>query len=86
MSRKRLPPMRGPSALHGLTLNSYAVGSWCASPDGTGKATAVGLSLEVQWNGEQTFDLVLRLKSPAAVDTLIQQLLRHKRDVWPDSP
>lgn len=86
MNKRRLPPPQGPSALHGLTLNSYSVGSWCPSRDGTGPATAVGLSLHVQRSEGPEFDLVLRLKTPNAVDVMIQSLLRHKRDVWPDAP
>lgn len=80
------PPERGPLVLHGLAIESYTVGSWCPTSDGTVPATAVALSLHVVGQAEGTADLVMRLKTPAAVDTLIQALLRHKRDVWPEAP
>lgn len=79
----RLPPMGGPHPLMGLSIDSYTIGSWCPSPDGTGKPEAVAISLKLN---EFPCDLVLRLKSPSRVDELIQALLRHKRDVWPDAP
>lgn len=87
MARKRLPPPnKVRHALHGLAINHYAVGSWCPTPDGTGPATAVALTLTVVGLvREHRVDLVMRLKNPAAVDTMIQSLLRHKRDVWPDA-
>lgn len=80
---KRLPrPNRDKQALFGPNVKSFTVGSWCPTPDGSGPATAVGISIETERHG----DLVLRLKSPHAVDRLIQLLLRHKRDVWPEAP
>lgn len=86
MTRKRLPPAtHGPRVLHGLTLKDYTVGSWCPTPDGTGPPTAVGLTLRVELSGGTDMDLTMRLKTPEAVDGMIQSLLRHKRDVWPDS-
>lgn len=79
---KRLPPMNGPRPLMGLSIDSYHIGSWCPSPDGSGKPEAVALSLEIKdFPGE----LILRLKSPQRVDEMIQALLRHKRDVWPNA-
>lgn len=86
MNRRRLLPTGGPTALSGVAINSYTVGSWCPTPDGSGPAEAVALSLQVQWRRDEEIDLVLRLKTPQAVDQMIQALLRHKRDVWPDAP
>lgn len=90
MSRRRKkhrlpPPNARTTALLGLRLESYTVGDWCPTQDGTGPATAVGLSLRVAGGSLDGADLVLRLKTPEAVDTLIQSLLRHKRSVWPDA-
>lgn len=83
MNKKRLPPPKpGDRPLFGPNVKSFTVGSWCASPDGSGPATAVGISIETERHG----DLVLRLKSPRAVDQMIQMLLRHKREVWPEAP
>ena len=83
MKDRRLPPpTRNPRTLMGPNLLGYTVGGWCPTPDGSGPATAVGVSLEIEGLG----DVVLRLKSPAAVDEMVQALLRHKRSVWPDAP
>lgn len=81
-SRSGLPPpehMRRP--LIGPNIVDFSVGEWCPTPDGTGKPEAVAISIRTERHG----DLVLRLKTPKAVDNLIQMLLRHKRRVWPDS-
>lgn len=80
------PPDRRPHGLTGLSIESYTVGSWCPTSDGTGPATAVALSLKVVGLTSVPCNLVMRLKSPQAVDTMIQSLLRHKRDVWPEAP
>jgi hypothetical protein len=83
MAKRRLPPMqsaRGP--MSGRDVDHLAVGSWTPTPDGSGKPVYVALSIELA-TGES---LVCRLKTPALVDDLIQALLRHKRDVWPDAP
>jgi len=83
MSKKRLPlmePSTGP--LMGRNVEYVTVGSWVPSLDGTGIPQCVALSIHLA-TGE---DLVCRLKSPRVVDEIIQSLLRHKRDVWPDAP
>ncbi len=88
MSRKnrkpyRLPPTNSnPMPLQGPNIESFTVGSWCPTPDGTGPATAVAISIKIAGLG----DIVMRIKSPMEVDRIIQMLLRHKRDVWPDAP
>lgn len=82
-NRRPLPPVnRVPRELLGLTLIGYTVGSWCPTQDGSGPPEAVALGLVVDgFPGE----LVMRLKSPRAVDELIAALQRHKADVWPDA-
>jgi hypothetical protein len=75
----RLPPMDGPHALAGPNVESFAVGSWCPTPDGSGPPTCVAITITIKDMG----DVVLRIKSPERVDQIIQMLLRHKRDVWP---
>lgn len=81
-----LPPMnRRTTQLSGFKLTGYTVGSWSDTPEE--EPTAVGLSLHVDIDATPApVDFVLRLKTPASVDTLIQSLLRHKRNVWPDAP
>ena len=81
------PPEKGRSELRGSNLISWSVGDWCPTRDGSGPATCVALSLLVEWRrGEPPVDIVMRLKTPAAVDDMIQMLLRHKRSVWKDAP
>lgn len=82
MSTHKMPPAENnPRPLFGPQIESFTVGSWCPTPDGSGKPTAVAISFEISGFG----DLVMRIKSPQEVDRIIQMLLRHKRDVWPDS-
>ena len=82
MAKKRLPPAEFcGKPLHGPNLKSYTVGSWCPTSDGSGPPTAVAITLAI----EGMPDIVMRLKTPARVDEMIQMLLRHKRDVWPDA-
>ena len=79
---RRLPPSeRIGKPMFGRTVKSFTVGSWCPTMDGSGPAEAVALSIELE-TGEQ---LVMRVKTPERVDEIIQMLLRHKRDVWPDA-
>ena len=65
--------------LLGPTLQGYSVGAWCPTPDGSGKPTAVAISMQVKGMG----DLVMRLKSPESVDEIVQLLLQYKQEVWP---
>lgn len=65
--------------LRGPNLESISVGAWCPTPDGTGKPTAVAITLQVQGFG----DLVMRLKSPERVDEIVRLLLQYKQVVWP---
>lgn len=84
-NKRRLPPPTGPSGQKfGVTLTSYTVGSWCPTPDGSGPAVAVALELATELNG-QPMSFFLRLHTPESVDTMIQSLLRHKRDVFPEA-
>lgn len=69
--------MSGP--LKGPQLEGYSVGAWCPSLDGTGKPTAVAITLQVKGLG----DLVMRLKSPERVDEMVRLLQQYKREVWP---
>lgn len=73
-------------ALEGMRINHYTVGDWCPDQKGELPAEAVGLTLNVTFPKGVTVDLVMRLKTPQAVDNMIQSLLRHKRSVWPDAP
>ena len=82
----KMPPPEGPSGpLIGPNIESFTVGEWCSSPDGTGPATAVAISARTTVAG-LPMDIVIRIKSPQELDRTVQMLLRHKRGVWPDAP
>ena len=82
MAKRRLPPMEpGSRPLRGPDVEGISVGSWCPTPDGSGKPECVALSIDLK----DGCTIVCRLKTPQTVDAIIQALLRHKRDVWPDA-
>ncbi len=82
MSKRRLPPPQvGGQPMYGPDVVSFTVGSWCPTPDGSGPAVAVAIAIELA-NGQH---IVMRMKTPERVDEVIQMLLRHKRDVWPEA-
>lgn len=75
-----------PAVFHGkrleasMKVDGYDVGSWCPTPDGSGKPTAVQL----------TFDLPIgkvsmRFKSAGELRRFIGALSRHLADVWPEA-
>lgn len=78
------PPENDPRPLIGPNVRSFSVGSWCPTQDGSGKPECVAISVEVDLAGKPV-DLVIRIKSPMELDRIVQMLLRHKRDVWPDA-
>ena len=67
-------------SLMGPMVEGYSVGAWCPTPDGSGKPEAVAISFKVKVG-----DIVLRLKSPRAVDEMIQLLQEYRNEVWPGS-
>lgn len=85
MARKLPPPNKRRVALEGMKIHSYTVGDWCPDQHAIEPPEAVALSLDIQFNDRIRCDVVMRLKTPQAVDTLIQSLLRHKRSVWPEA-
>jgi len=79
----RMPPPEGPSGpLYGPNIESFTVGDWCESQDGSGPATAVAITVRISSDGPPV-DIVIRIKSPQELDRVVQMLLRHKRSVWP---
>lgn len=87
MKPYKMPPPEGRSGpLLGPKSESLSVGSWCPTPDGSGPAEAVAISVTAKLFGDgPPLDIVIRLKSPMEVDRVVQMLLRHKRDVWPEA-
>ncbi len=82
MAKNHLPPMGpGRAGLRGPEVAGMTVGSWCPTQDGSGQPECVALIIDLQ-DGMQ---FVCRLRSPRLVDEMIQALLRHKRDVWPEA-
>lgn len=70
----------------GPNVESMTVGDWCPDQDAKMPPEAVGLTFRVKLYREiPAVDLTIRIKTPQAVDELIQTLLRHKRSVWPNS-
>jgi hypothetical protein len=88
--RRTLPPMnRTPENLADRRLMKVVevgVGSWCPSDDGSGPAEAVVLHLKIATGGKDFVEFGLSLKSPEAVNELIDMLVRHRNDVWPAAP
>lgn len=72
--------------LNGIRILDLQIGSWSPTPDGSGPAEAVALNFQALWNHRWVVDLVLRLKSPRAVDELIAALQKQRADVWPAAP
>lgn len=84
MNNRGRRTMTGPSGQKfGVSITGYTVGSWCPTPDGSGPPEAVALELETKLNGQEV-SMFMRLKSPQAVDDMVQALMSHKRHVWPD--
>ena len=65
--------------LVGPKIEDFSVGAWCPSLDGTGKPTAVAITLKIKSLG----DLVMRIKTPERVDEIIKLLTLYKEEVWP---
>jgi len=63
----------------GVTIESYSIGAWCPTPDGSGPPEAVAIQLNIPGLG---FPLFMRLKSRRAVDEMIEVLAKHRDDVW----
>lgn len=81
-----LPPAAGPTIWRDMPVNpqkvdGYAVGSWCPTPDGSGKPTAVVLELDLPKVGK----VVMRFKSAGELRRFIGALSRHLADVWPEA-
>jgi hypothetical protein len=82
--KRPLPPMnRIPENMGGkpfFEILEYGVHEWHDLPDGKGPPTQVHFSIRLSGGMPP---LVLRLKSPAAVDELVDALNRHRFNVWP---
>lgn len=82
--KRNLPPaVRIPSDAQGIArIEYYKVGSWSDRPAAENAAPSA-VMLEIKPVGATAMGM--RFRSPAAVDELIEALLRHRADVWPDA-
>ncbi|MFI5299222.1 MAG: hypothetical protein ACHREM_14085 [Polyangiales bacterium] len=88
-TKQSVPPMtpldRNVTDLEGRRIiaapgDGYDVYSWSPGAAGAGvKSTQVHLVLPVV----DDVSVVLKLKSPRALDELVAALLQHRKDVWP---
>ena len=82
--KRNLPPANRISsdAPPALAIEYYRVASWSPAPASQQNAPLEAVVLEIKMRG-LNLPLAVRFKSPAAVDELIDALLRHRADVWP---
>ncbi len=80
----QLPPVsRIPRDLRGWKILEYSVGDWCPDQDAKLPAEAVALSLLIDVGDGVGVQMVLRLRTPEAVDDMVASLERHRNSVWP---
>lgn len=60
-------------------INSLEVAQWSPSVE-PGPATEVHLLIEMEG---LPFPLVMRFKSPDTLKLMIEQMIQHRREVWP---
>lgn len=80
---KKPPSSRIPSNLAGqafFEILQMKIGSWCPLPNGKGPATQVHIQIHV--DGVR-YPLLVRFKTPDALDRFIDTLKHHRYDVWP---
>jgi hypothetical protein len=65
-----------------LPCHGYIVSTWTPEADGRGTPEAVVLRVPVELPGLPEFEVMVRLKSADAVDTLIASLMCHRNAVW----
>lgn len=73
----------GPRSLAGvamLEIEEIRVVEWCPTPDGSGPPEQVHMTIKVL--GVEAL-LVLRFKSPRTIGRLINNLRKHRDNVWP---
>lgn len=76
-----IEPTGGHKPIYGnIPLESYTVGSWCPTPDGTGPATAVAIQFSIK---DDDLEFLLRLGSRERVNQFIAALEYYRDDVWP---
>lgn len=63
-----------------IEVESISVNEWHRLPNGQGKPEQVHLWIKLS---DAPATMVLRFRSPKAVDNLIVALMTHRKSVWP---
>lgn len=69
-----------PGGYEFLEIESLEVAQWCR--DSEGKLPPEQVHMQVNVKGSRV-PFVMRFKSPETLGLLIEQLTRHRREVWP---
>lgn len=64
-------------------IQSINISQWSPDPSPGGPVTQVHLGIRIS---EIDYPLIARFKGPETLGVLIEQLTRHRREVWPDAP
>lgn len=82
-----LPPLEfgGTPLSPAVAIEEYNVGSWCPTPDGSGKPTAVMLRLKIRLDALTPLTVAMRFKTAGELRRFIGALSRHLADVWPEA-
>lgn len=71
-------------------VDEFGIGLWYPSPDGTGKPEAVQVNYEtvlvVPGIPPQPATIIMRIKSAARLDQIVRDLLKYRKQVWPNEP
>jgi len=65
-------------------IEYYRVASWSPAPASDRTAKSEAVVLEIKLAGLD-LPMAVRFRSPAALDELVDALLRHRADVWPEA-
>lgn len=63
-------------------IESLEIAQWCA--DDKAELPPSQVHMEIKIKGQST-PLIMRFKSPDTLGTFIEQLARHRREVWPNA-
>lgn len=70
-----------PGPFAGLEIESLEIASWCPTPDASGPATQVHMTIRLKGID---LPLIMRFKGPATLGLLIDKLTEYRREVWPN--
>jgi len=74
---------RGPQRLEGVAffeIEDITIAEWCPTPDGTGPPEQVHMAFRVKGFPHA---FVMRFKSPRTIGRVINNLRKHRDNVWP---